>query len=117
MVTSENYFGRWGNTKENRREILFTDSQIRSLDADWSYPDDPARVLAAVGRLNPSVTKCHTSNTQKMTENGSIVFIASVQLNNQNQKYMEPKIEVYKKAYLTQWGWSKCLCPHQASDQ
>ena len=57
MVTSENYFGRWGNTKENRREILFTDSQIRSLDADWSYPDDPARVLAAVGRLNPSVNK------------------------------------------------------------
>ena len=54
MVTSENYFGRWGNTKENRREILFTDSQIRSLDADWSYPDDPARVLAVVGRLNPS---------------------------------------------------------------
>ena len=56
-MTSENYFGRWGNTKENRREILFTDSQIRSLDADWSYPDDPARVLAAVGRLNPSVKK------------------------------------------------------------
>ena len=56
-MTSENYFGRWGNTKENRREILFTDSQIRSLDADWSYPDDPARVLAAVGRLNPSFVK------------------------------------------------------------
>ena len=56
-MTSENYFGRWGNTKENRREILFTDSQIRSLDADWSYPDDPARVLAAVGRLNPSFYK------------------------------------------------------------
>ena len=67
--------------------------------------------------LGKNVTKCHTSNTQKMTENGSIVFIASVQLNNQNQKYMEPKIEVYKKAYLTQWGWSKCLCPHQAIDQ
>ena len=55
----ENYFGRWGNTKENRREILFTDSQIRSLDADWSYPDDPARVLAAVGRLNPSAIKLY----------------------------------------------------------
>ena len=28
---------------------------------DWSSPDDPARVLAAVGRLNPSVTKvCKT---------------------------------------------------------
>ena len=24
---------------------------------DWSSPDDPARVLAAVGRLNPSVYK------------------------------------------------------------
>ena len=65
-MTSENYFGRWGNTKENRREILFTDSQIQSLDADWSYPDDPARVLAAVGRLNPSGLKISCDMVKKM---------------------------------------------------
>ena len=25
---------------------------------DWSSTDDPARVLAAVGRLNPSISNC-----------------------------------------------------------
>ena len=28
--------------KITRGEILFTDSQIQSLDADWSSPNDPA---------------------------------------------------------------------------
>ena len=61
-------FGRWEiffwqvgiYKKITRREILFTDSQIQSpksgnhfvvplnLDADWSSPDDPARVLNKV---------------------------------------------------------------------
>ena len=43
-------FGRWEiffwqvgiYKKITRREILFTDSQIQSLDADWSSPNDPA---------------------------------------------------------------------------
>ena len=30
---------------------------LLNLDADWSSPDDPARVLAAKGRLNPSTMK------------------------------------------------------------
>ena len=32
--------GKYKNV--TRREILFTDSQIQSLDADWSSPNDPA---------------------------------------------------------------------------
>ena len=54
--------------------MFFIDSQIQKINLelislfhwismrtghlpDWSSPDDPARVLAAVGRLNPSYTK------------------------------------------------------------
>ena len=62
--------------KRTRREILYKDSQIQSpksgnnfivplnLDADWSSPDDPARVLAAIG-INKEETSSHYINIEE----------------------------------------------------
>ena len=50
---------------------------------DWSSPDDPARVLAAEGRLNPSLLKlvnetemlCDDRNDEEMNDKNCFVLV------------------------------------------